>query len=358
MIYDNYNEIGKRNIQATHSDFTDMIGEDGLKDIIRNVFLGGNVRDTTEFITQRRLMRSFAATYELFINHLSDKISDISSYVDLICNELQETSSVPKKTFYYWLLGLTKKGFDNIVRNRENLEEYKDSFLSSISETIPDLTEQLGEISGHLKIGERDISVDWNFLILLSMCISAQTLTLRGSAKSMNGKLFEKLVLGTLLTIMDFRYCSAPPTTIETNDRLFWLSNMDENERETDATLVYNGIAISIDIGFIGKGNPEISLDKVTRFNRYKEIAGINHTMRTIIIVDTIAENSDLPNKAARVGGIVLQMIKPDWIISFAKEICSIYSVDHPLQHKTTQELDEYLQSHMVGIDIQRFISH
>lgn len=358
MIYDEFNEIGKRNIQATRSDFTDMIGEDGLKDIIRNVFLGGNVRDTTEFITQRRLMRSFSATYELFIKHLSNEISDISAFVNLVCNELQESSAIPKKTFYYWLLGLTKKGFDNIVRNRENLEDYKDSFVSSVMEIIPDLSEQFGEISGTLRLGEKEISVDWKLLTMLSICISAQTLTLRGSAKSMNGKLFERLVLGTLLTIMDFQYCQTPPTTINANSKLFWLSKMDENERETDATIIYNGIAISIDIGFIGKGNPEISLDKVTRFNRYKEIAGVSHTMKTIIIVDTVAENSDLPNKAARVGGIVLQMIKPDWIISFAKEICHIYGIDHPLQHIITDDLDAYLQLHMSDINIQSFISH
>ncbi len=127
MIYDEFHEIGKRNIRATRSDFTDMIGEDGLKDIIRNVFLGGNVLDTTEFITQRRLIRSFAATYELFLNHLSDKMADLPSFVDSVCAELQ-ASSAPSQTFYDWLLGLTKKGFDNIVRKQENMgDDYEGS---------------------------------------------------------------------------------------------------------------------------------------------------------------------------------------------------------------------------------------
>ena len=358
MIYDEFNEIGKRCIRATRSEFTNMIGEDGLKDIIRSVFLGGNVRDTTEFITQRRLMRSFAATYELYIKILSDNLSDITSFANLVFDDLLTSLTGTEKTFCYWLLGLTKKGFDNIVRTRENLKDYKNSFVSSVQETITDLSEQFGEISGNIKLGESEMPVSWTTLMMLSMCMSAQTLTLRGSAKSMNGKLFEKLVLGTLLTIMGFGYCPAPPSEIDINKKLFWLSNMDENERETDATLIYNGTAISIDIGFIGKGNPEISLDKVTRFNRYKEIAGVDHTMKTIIIVDTVAENSDLPNKAARVGGIVLQMIKQDWIVSFAKAVCSIYGLDHPLQHKTAGELDAYLQFQMADIDIQRFISH
>ncbi len=358
MIYDKFNEIGKRNMHATRSAFIDMVGEDGLKDIIRNVLLGGNVRDTTEFITQKRLMRSFAATYELFIKHLSDEITDLPSLMNSIYNEVCATSTKAKKTLYYWLLGLTRKGFDNIVRLQDNLEDYKDSFLSSIFETTSDIRENFGEIFGYLKLGEKEVPITWEFLMMLSICLSAQTLTLRGSEKSMNGKLFERLVLGTLLTIMDFQYCPTPPKEVNADSKLFWLSNMDENERETDATLIYHGIAVSIDIGFIGKGNPEISLDKVTRFNRYKEIGGVDHTMKTIIIVDTIAENSDLPNKAAHVGGIVLQMINPDWIISFAKEICSVFGIDHPLQYKTAGELDAYLRPLMADLNIRTFLTH
>ena len=358
MIYDEYNEIGKRSMHATRSAFIDMVGEDGLKDIIRNVFLGGNVRDTTEFITQKRLMRSFATTYELFIKHLADEIGDLPSLMDSIYDEMCTIPGKNRKTLYYWLLGLTKKGFDNIVRTQENLEDYKDSFSSSMLETASDIRENFGEVSGSLKLGEKEVPVTWELLMMLSICLSAQTLTLRGSEKSMNGKLFERLVLGTLLTIMDFQYCPAPPTEVDADRKLFWLSNMDPNERETDATLIYHGRAVSIDIGFIGKGNPEISLDKVTRFNRYKEIGGVDHTMKTIIIVDTIAENSDLPNKAAHVGGIVLQMIRPDWIVTFAKKICSIFGIDHPLQHKTAEELDAYLRPLMADLNIRTFVTH
>lgn len=64
MIYDKYDELGASNIKSTRSDFTDMVGEDGIKDIIRKVFIGGNVRDTTEFITQRRLLSSYAIVYQ------------------------------------------------------------------------------------------------------------------------------------------------------------------------------------------------------------------------------------------------------------------------------------------------------
>jgi hypothetical protein len=76
MIYDKFDEIGKSNIKATKTDFTTTTGVEGMKDIIRKVLVGGNVRDTTEFITQRRLLASYAAIIELFANSLAEKTQD------------------------------------------------------------------------------------------------------------------------------------------------------------------------------------------------------------------------------------------------------------------------------------------
>src|SRR3990172_192510 len=95
--------------------------------------------------------------------------------------------------------------------------------------------------------------------------IGAQTLAIRGSEKSAYGKLFEKLVLGSLLHILGFKHIAPPPQEYE---KVFWLSSRNE-KRESDATLLYElGQGVRFDIGFIGRGNPEISLDKVTRFER------------------------------------------------------------------------------------------
>jgi len=64
--------------------------------------------------------------------------------------------------------------------------------------------------------------------------VGSQTLTIRGSDKSTNGKLFEKLVLGSLLSILGFTY----ETTQKIGERVFWLSSQSE-KRESDATLIY-----------------------------------------------------------------------------------------------------------------------
>lgn len=355
MIFGEFDDIGKNNIKATADDLIHTVGVDGLKDLIRKVFIGGNVRDTTEFLVQRRLLSSYAAMISLFNNCLADSTACLSDYGTKVLADYVSAKN-EAKTLDLWLLGLTKKGLDNIVRGSENLSQYIESFARSFEETADDMKDRFGKLNGSITIGENTVDFDWNYILLLSLAMGSQTLSIRGSAKSMNGKLFEKLVLGTLLSIMGFTFCAAPPSSIENTKKYFWLSNMDENERETDATLIYNGTAVSIDIGFIGKGNPEISLDKVTRYNRYKQIAGLRHDMKTIIIVDTVAEGSDLINKATRVDGIVLQMSHTDWVIDFAKSICQIFSIRHDLSGLSTKDLNDYLKEKIRPIDIEKFI--
>lgn len=355
QIFSYFNAIGRDSIKATSSDFTNSMGDDGVKDIIRKVLVGGNVRDTTEFITQRRLLNSYFAMLDLYMNHLSDYSDDLDSFSEYVTKDLQSAKDTAK-ILDLWLLGLTKKGFDNIVRGPENLLDYQLSFAKSMDDAVEDLENTYGEMSGTIIINNQKLDVNWNTMALLFMALGGQTLSIRGSSKSMNGKMFEKLVLGSLLTINGFSYVKEPPAKINKAKKYFWLSHMDENERETDATIIYNGKAISIDIGFIGKGNPEITLDKVTRFGAYKRIGGITHDMATIIIVDTVAPNSDLLNKARRVNGHVFQMKNDDWTIKVAKTICSIMGMENELSKKKKYELDAFYKESLKTVDVEVFV--
>lgn len=353
-IFTNYDNLGKDTITATRSDFSKSVGIEGTKDIIKSVFLGGNVRDTTEFITQRRLLNSYAAMLKLFIEDLGEDALSVDNYTNKVAKEIQKATAA-EKIFDLWLLGLTKKGFDNIVRSKHNIGQYGESFRFSVEEAIKDFQEQFGELSGTIRLGNSEVDVNWTLFSLMFLALGSQTLTIRGSSKSMNGKMFEKLVLGSLLSILGFTYCPKQPKTVDPNTKFFWLSSMDENERETDATIIYNSIAISIDLGFIGRGNPEITLDKVTRFGAYKKIGGIKHDMSTIIIVDTVGENSDLFNKAKKVNGSVLQMKDTDWVLQFAKLLCQKYTMHHPLEKTTLNQLPNYLDQAMKSINIASF---
>lgn len=354
-IYDKYNNLGKNNIKATSSDFTNMVGEEGVRDIVKKVFLGGNVRDITEFITQRRLINSYSAMLDLYLKEIGDKTETTEDYARYVANDLIKSKG-DAKMLDLWLLGLTKKGLDNIVRTQENIVDYQYSFTESMDDAVEDLENEYGALKGTIEVNGRKMDLNWNVMSFMLMAMGAQTLSIRGSAKSMNGKMFEKLVLGSILSVMGFTFLPEPPSRIDKSQKYFWLSNMDENERETDATVVYNGIAVSIDIGFIGRGNPEITLDKVTRFNAYKQIGGIPHDMSTIIIVDTVGENSDLFNKADRVNGHVLQMKNKNWTIDFSRTLCGIMNISHELNGMKISDLDSYFEDKLKAIDISRFI--
>lgn len=354
-IFDKYNNLGKNNIKTTRSDLVNMLGEEGIRDIVKMVFLGGNVRDITEFITQKRLINSYSAMLDLYLKEMNKYVESAKDYANYVVDDLI-ASKGDAKLLDLWLLGLTKKGLDNIVRTEENLINYQYSFAKSMNDAVHSMEHTYGELSGTIEISGRKTNLNWNILLCMLMAMGAQTLTIRGSAKSMNGKTFERLVLGSLLSVMGFQFMTKPPKRIDKTKKYFWLSNMDKNEREVDATVVYNGIAISIDIGFIGKGNPEITLDKVTRFNAYKQIGGISHDMSTIIIVDTVGEKSDLFHKADRVNGHVLQMKNKDWTIDFSKILCKIMNISHELSSKKVSDLEMYFEKKLENIDMQKFI--
>ena len=73
------------------------------------------------------------------------------------------------------------------------------------------------------------------------------------------------------------------------------------------------GQGVRFDIGFIGVGNPEITLDKVSRFEREIEVGGVNHYMHTFIIVDRVGQGSRIEDLARRAGATIIQMSASDW---------------------------------------------
>ncbi len=354
-IFDSYSEHGKENMKGSKKAFIKRVGEDGIKKIVKDVLVGENIRDYTEFHTQKRLANSYAALMKLYIDGVGSYTENNEKYSDFVMRDYIASGNDNKRKLDLWLLGLTKKGLDNITR--DNIVDYQAAFSNSMNDIVTDLEKDFGPVTGFIEMNGKRMDLNWNVLALMLMATGAQTLTIRGSEKSTNGKLFEKLILGSLLSIMGFEYCKKPPVKIIKKKKLFWLSHMDENEREIDATIVYHGKAVSIDIGFIGKGNPEITLDKVSRFGLQKEIGGIKHETRTIIIVDTVASGSGLMNKAEQIHGHVFQMKNQDWTIEFAKTICNIMKIKHELTEKSKEELKTYFEEKLNEIDITQFIS-
>jgi len=80
-------------------------------------------------------------------------------------------------------------------------------------------------------------------------------------------------------------------------------------------------IQVRFDIGFIGRGNPEITLDKVTRFEREIEVGRRKWYLATFIIVDRIGEASRVKELARRVRGTIIQMSMSYWPQVLAQEL-------------------------------------
>lgn len=274
---------------------------------------------------------------------------------DQAVKELIVTKKKDEKWILEWVLGLTDKAVQNILRdNRKELEGYKKRLDETLKETTDDFEKEYGELGGNFKFEGSETPVSWKFILQVFLAIGAQTLTLRGSEKSTYGKLFERLVLGAILELLGFKLIDPknPPPKLE---KVFWLSTTEK--RESDATLIIEpGKGIRFDIGFIGRGNPEISLDKVTRFEREMVLGPRTHYMGTYIVVDRIGENSKIEKLANDVGGELIQMSLAYWPRTIAKLLKRDVGYSHPILKVEDGKMSEYLRKSLEKIDIVKYV--
>jgi hypothetical protein len=212
-----------------------------------------------------------------------------------------------------------------------------------------------GELTGRILLpsGEKS-ELGWLFFAYLLNSAGAETLTIRGSEKSAYGKLFEKLVLGSVLEILGFRFVQSPE--VGPNRRVFWLSSPGE-KRESDATLLYEaGKGVRFDIGFIGRGNPEISLDKVTRFEREISLGHQKWYLATVIIVDRIGAGSRIRELARQVDGPIVQMSLGYWPQDVARVLKERIGYGHELASMEQPAVREYLWNRLKKIAVLKYV--
>lgn len=313
-IENHFPERARHLITLSSDDLLQTLGMSVLQQIVIDVLNGVNVRSATEQLTKQRvsllngaLLAMYASMYEAGVS-----TSDIPK---LVHNRLS-SKSVDKddQTVLRWMLGLTQKQIQNVLRSDESERlSYVVSLQDGLRKAASASREMYGEVPVHLK-GQVP---SWEWALSLLMTIGSQTLATRGAEKSLYGKLFEKLVLASVLSILGFRYVD--PESIAPQS--FWLSTRG-NKRESDATAIWNlGQGVRFDIGFIGSGNTEITLDKVSRFERNVEMSGMNYYMRTFIIVDRIGKGSRVPELAEEIDGRIIQMCANDWVQTLGDQL-------------------------------------
>lgn len=333
----------------------ERIGIDAIRNVVLDILSGKNFRDSTEFITRRRISFLNLSLFEMFVKGSSRK--NIYEFIERAVRILQ-SKQIPKSERWLaqWILGLTDKASQNILRDDLNeLNSYKKKYIDSCKEIIKIYEKRHGKLSGAVKVGD-DLkrSLSWDLILYLLNTIGAETLTIRGSAKSTYGKLFEKLILGSLLYILGFNFVQSPES--EKLRKIFWLTSRGER-RESDATLIYEaGKGVRFDIGFIGRGNPEISLDKVSRFEREITLGQSKWYMATIILVDRIGEKSRIEKLAQDIGGNIVQMSMGYWPQEVAKILNDVLGHQHRLTSMHHSEIGSYLARQMKKVPLEKFI--
>ena len=333
------------------------IGIEVIRGVVYDVLSGRNLRDSTEMLTRRRIATLNLATLQMFMKGFAIS-TDFIQNLPRFASEILRRKGLPKSERWIaqWVLGLTDKAFQNVLRDEvQAIDEYQKRYIRVCRQVISECEREHGKLSGVLELSSGvKAEINWLFLIYLLNTIGAQTLTIRGSEKSAYGKLFEKLILGSLLHILGFEYVQQGNP--EPLHRVFWLSSQGE-KRESDATLIYEaGKGVRFDIGFIGRGNPEISLDKVSRFEREISLGSSKWYMATIIVVDRIGAKSRIQNLAREIDGTIVQMSMRYWPQQVACELNRTLGYKHTLVNMEQSEIGEYLRTQLSKVPLEEFI--
>lgn len=333
----------------------EMLGEEVVRNVVASVMCGSNIRDLTENFTRRRILQMNASLLVTYLKALTEIPSFQNNITKIVSAELQGKLSTPQQVYLNWFLGLTGKSIQNVLRSRTDFKYYLNNLDKNLAEIATDIESRYGNLE--VSIANNDIKclMNWPSILRFLMAIGAQTLTIRGSEKSAYGKLFEKLILGSLLSLLGFHHIDKGDVT--NNKMVFWLSER-KNKRESDATaLLKAGSGIRFDIGFIGRGNTEISLDKVSRFERIMERGGMRHHIITIILVDTIGANSRIVEMAQEINGNLVQMSGTYWVHEVAEIIRKNFGfyTNHILTLKP-QNTSRWIRQKMTQIPLQQFL--
>ncbi len=338
----NFPDQARDLLMVTGKNLMNTLGLPELRRIVSQLLNGVNLRLATEPLTQKRLHLLNVALIQTYSRIIESGIT-LDEFVQIAYKELQnpKTNRVDK-IILRWMLGLTGKLADNVLRAEEAAA---DQYLKDMQETLGFAATHGDKNFGSVLSTSNAKPIDWNWGLSLLMAIGAQTLATRGSEKSLYGKFFEKMALGSVLSILDFKL--AVTTSLKPGN--FTLSTT--SKRESDATILWHSdMGVRFDIGFIGRGNSEITLDKVTRFEREIELNGRKTNLKTFIIVDRVGKTSKTEELAEKVDGVIIQMSRPMWVKELGSHLESVL----PKYKSPVRELEGSKYSNFLEIGVNR----
>lgn len=364
IIDDLFPEKGKLVLTANGKEFVERLGVETARQVILAVLRGENIRTQTEPLTRRRVAIATGAMVYLFAKGWAE-VDDFTENLSVLALEQMDNTSQSKKDTFWpaqWLIGLTGKSIQNVLRSNSELRQsYIQDFENAVEEAARRCEEDFGEISmslGYIVDGELRQNVNaltWKDLTRLSTAIGATTLTIRGSEKSTYGKLFERLIMGSVLTILGFQHVENSQSNKP--EKVFWLSDSSD-VRECDATIrLRPGKLARFDIGFIGKGNPEIMKDKLTRYANEIEQNGKANFSQTFIIVDRMPETTKTSEAAQKSGSEIIQMSMQFWALALAKRLKARLGYSAEILSIPEDQLNDYIEQKLQPVPILNFLN-
>lgn len=338
-------------------DFVENEGIETVRDFTLDVFMGRNFRNATEMITRRRISTLNLGLLQLYLEGL-ERWPNFLERLPYVAARNIELGGMSKgeRWLNHWILGLTDKAFQNVLRDDPDaVEEYAEQYIRTCEKTAEERKDDIGELEGEIGLASQSRhDLDWKTMAHLKNAVGASTLTIRGSDKSTFGKLFEKLILGPLLHVLDFKYVHSGK--VSGQEGVYWLSSTNVH-RESDATLVYkDGVAFRFDIGFIGRGNPEIILDKVTRFQNRMELGQEEYHLRTVVIADRVGDKSRVKELAKQANGYVVTMDSPYWPRQVAEHLDELYGFEHPLVDASDEHAKQTIEDRLESAPLKKYL--
>ena len=342
-------------------EFIERIGVEAARQVVLSVMQGENIRTQTEPLSRRRIAQVTGAIVALFANgHLqqddfTQKLSALALQQITASRQNDNAGIWPAQ----WLIGLTGKSVQNVLRSNPAARE---AYITDFEEAVKEAAEKCRVEMGNLQMtlgyfqdqSGRTVSLDWEDITRLTTAIGSATLTIRGSDKSIYGKLFERLVLGSFLSIMGFERVN--PATNNKAEKVFWLSDSSDL-RESDATLLLSpGKLARFDIGFIGPGNSEISKDKLSRYAREIEREGTMHNSVTFIVVDRLPRTGKTEQAAREIEAEIIQMSLQYWPKLLAQKLEERMGYKHELSTLSDEQMISYLEQKLAPVAIQDFL--
>lgn len=361
-INDLFPEKGKLILTGSGREFIERLGVETARQVVLAVLRGENIREQTEPLTRRRVVLATGAMVALFargwqeVDNFTDRVSPMA---------LEQMNAAPQsnKEIMWpaqWLVGLTGKGIQNVLRsNPDARDQYLKDFEAAVEEAARQCEADFGAVKMSLGFvetnGRASKTLGWKDIARLTTAIGSATLTIRGSEKATYGKLFERLVLGSVLTILGFEpIADAADSKIE---KVFWLSDSSD-VRECDATIrLRAGKLARFDIGFIGRGNPEIMKDKLTRYASEVKQHGKKSASRTFIIVDRMPDTQKTAEAARKAGSEIVQMSMQFWPQELARRLKARLGYEAEILKIPEDELSDYLAEKIARISILDFLN-